>query len=168
MIRSRDGLIRRVIVKYRNSNEEFDRVTERSARKLIKVWSVDDPDLNEDLGKLQARIDQLQGHLDEGFLVDGGAENQGAAAVPRMLVNLPAPRVKLKCLCCCQEHCNVNLHNLYGSKAFINPLSDLDGFQIESNYLEEEINSDENTTDDEECEIDDLTTLIMGVGVNFS
>ena len=32
VVRSRDGLIRRVIVKYRNSNEEFDRVTERSAR----------------------------------------------------------------------------------------------------------------------------------------
>ena len=37
LVRSRDGLIRRILVKYRNNKENFDRITERSARKLIKI-----------------------------------------------------------------------------------------------------------------------------------
>ena len=64
IIRSRDGIIRRAIVKYRNAKENFDRMTERSTRKLIRIWSADDQEPHEDLGKLQARNDQLQGHID--------------------------------------------------------------------------------------------------------
>ena len=53
-------MIRRAIVKFRNTSEEFDRVTDRSTRKLIKLFSAEDPDLQVDLSKLQARIDELQ------------------------------------------------------------------------------------------------------------
>ena len=52
IIRGRDGVIRRAIVKIRNTSEEFDRVTDRSTRKLIKLFSADDPDLQVDLSKL--------------------------------------------------------------------------------------------------------------------
>ena len=40
VIPSDDGLIRKVVVKYRNSSEDFDRFTTRSVRKLIKLFNV--------------------------------------------------------------------------------------------------------------------------------
>ena len=38
IVRGRDGVIRKVYVKYRNVNEDFDRVTDRSTRRLIKLY----------------------------------------------------------------------------------------------------------------------------------
>ena len=40
--RSRDNLIRKVTVKYRNASENQDRETERTVRKLVKLWSEND------------------------------------------------------------------------------------------------------------------------------
>ena len=40
--RSRDNLIRKVTVKYRNASENQDRETERTVRNVVKVWSEDD------------------------------------------------------------------------------------------------------------------------------
>ena len=186
LVRSRDGLIRRVIVKYRNHKEDFDRVTERSARKLIKIWSEDDSDLHEDLSKLQTRIDELQGFLDGGVLEENQAEDLGAFAVevdepinpfnlqefqgawqlqPRFPVLMEDER---GCLCCCQEHCRVSFHNLYASKVYNHPLRDLKGFQLESDSLEEIVEVSEVQTENEECEEDTITALVMSVGVNFS
>ena len=45
VVRGRDGIIRRAIIKYQNASEEVKRETERSVRTLIKLYSVDDPDL---------------------------------------------------------------------------------------------------------------------------
>ena len=47
-------------MKYRNSGENEDRVTDRSVRKLIRLYSVDDPDLQADLSKVQTRLEELQ------------------------------------------------------------------------------------------------------------
>ena len=44
VVRGRDGIIRKAFIKYTNPKESIQRVTERSARKLIKIWSADDPD----------------------------------------------------------------------------------------------------------------------------
>ena len=62
VIRGRDGVIRRVIVRYRNFKEDFDRFTDRSVRRLIKIYSTDDPDLQQDLSKVQDRIEELLGN----------------------------------------------------------------------------------------------------------
>ena len=45
----KDGLIRRAIVQYRNSNENVDRETYRAARKLIVIHPVDELSLFEEL-----------------------------------------------------------------------------------------------------------------------
>ncbi len=53
----RDGKIRTVHVKYRNSSEETDRVTYRSTRSLIMIHSVDELNVMEELGQVAASVD---------------------------------------------------------------------------------------------------------------
>ena len=165
LVRSRDGLIRRILVKYRNNKENFDRITERSARKLIKIWSADDPDLHADLSKLQSRIDELQGFLGGGVLGEGEVASLGAF---NDVVEVPAQDNGEKCRCCCQEHCQVTFHNLYGTKAYFHPVEVLEGFQLESDDIEEIDKENEVQTEEESSETDNITALIMGVGVDFS
>ena len=56
----RDGIIRRVVVKYRNKDENHDRFTDRTVHKLVKLFSIDEFHIQEDLGVLQKRIDELR------------------------------------------------------------------------------------------------------------
>ena len=183
IIRGRDGIIRRVVVKYRNAKEEFDRVTDRSARKLIKLYSADDPDLQADLGKLQARIDELQGHQQEQPAQVNQIQSQRIGddnGTNYMLLLLQEsarlntsdpdaqPRCpennKLSCQCCCLSHCKISMHNLYGSRTFSNPLPAVTACQLEGMF-----NMDVEQPENEEDEIDafepdNLTALIMSVG----
>ena len=165
IIRGRDGVIRRAIVKFRNTSEEFDRVTDRSTRKLIKLFSADDPDLQVDLSKLQARIDELQGH--------------NLIPTNLLLFQANAPRLDLsdddattckeksqesRCQCCCLDHCRVSIHNLYGSKTYSHPLSSPTTFQLEGIFNVELHQSDCDDEDQENAEPDNLTAYIMSVG----
>ena len=166
IVRGRDGVIRKVVVKYTNFKENFSRLTERSARKLIKIWSADDPDLQADLVKVQDRIDQLQGHLD-----GEGAGANAALFLQDGVTLLPccpdATPVK-GCQCCCLAHCEVTFHNIYGSKAFHQTLNNTAGFelivQVAKNMKEQEHIMEEDTVG----EVDNITALIMSVGVDFS
>ena len=84
IMRGRDGVIRRAIIKYRNASENIQRETERSVRKLIRLYSVEDPDLYEDLGKLQKRIDQLEELADDVDDLPAPRAGQGLASDLRM------------------------------------------------------------------------------------
>ena len=53
----RDGKIRKVHVKYRNSTEEIDRITYRSTRSLVKIHPVDELNIMEELGQIAAKVD---------------------------------------------------------------------------------------------------------------
>ena len=53
----RDGKIRKVHVKYRNSSEEMDRLTYRSTRSLIMIHPVDEICVMEELGKIAENVD---------------------------------------------------------------------------------------------------------------
>ena len=53
----RDGKIRKVHVKYRNSTEETDRLTYRSTRSLIMIHPVDELDLMEEMGQVASKVD---------------------------------------------------------------------------------------------------------------
>ena len=57
--RSTDGLIREVTVAYRNYKESFDQLTNRAVRSLVRIFSIDEDCIQEDLAKLQKRIDGL-------------------------------------------------------------------------------------------------------------
>ena len=64
MVIGRDGLIRRAVIKYFNASENdpenakyHHQLTDRAVRKLIKLWSVDESCLFDDLAELQGRMD---------------------------------------------------------------------------------------------------------------
>ena len=63
LVHGRDKLTRRVIVKYQNSNEDHHRLTDRSVRSLVKVWSCDDLNLDEDLANLQEKLSTTEAGL---------------------------------------------------------------------------------------------------------
>ena len=50
--RDRDGLVRKVQVKYRNHNESVDRFTWRSVRQLVVIHPVDELSIINELGKI--------------------------------------------------------------------------------------------------------------------
>ena len=172
VVRGRDGVIRRVILKYRNHSENEDRVTDRSVRKLIKLYSADDPDLQVDLGRVQARIEELQGLALENcgdanaLPVYIAANNlvlqEGAVSCDVLQLCHPVPAPDLRCQCCCQPHCDVSVHNLYGSKTFTQPLDGVAACQLEAvfNNKVEQVGAEAVPV---ELEADNLTALIMSV-----
>ena len=85
VMRSSDGLIREATVAYRNYKEEFDRLTNRAVRSLVKIFSIDEDCIQEDLARLQERIDRLNcaggdGHDDEEAGQEGDVQQDLQAA----------------------------------------------------------------------------------------
>ena len=156
IIRGRDGVIRKVVVKYRNSNEDFDRVTDRSSRKLVKLYSVDDPDLHADLSKLQDRIDKLTGACQEGAVADS-MEEASIGEVGSSLV----------CQCCCQSHCKVAVHNLYGSRTYVDGVIDPELFEIQAIFTDDWNDLVFEEDGEVTCEEDSLTSAIFSIGRRF-
>ena len=58
VIASKDGFVRRAIIKYYNAGEDHPHLTDRAARKMVKLWSFDESCLFDDLGELQKRLDK--------------------------------------------------------------------------------------------------------------
>ena len=170
MVRGRDGIIRRVIVRYRNFKEEFDRFTDRSVRRLVKLYSADDPDLQYDLVKVQARTDQLLesgGQADTtAVIMDAVMENSRQGDDSRVPVSKSA-RLLEKCQCCCKEHCKVLLHNYYKTQTFVQAIPTIEEHMIEvfniDEVLYEEVEEVEEIGDN-----DNFTTYIMGIGLNLA
>ena len=116
VVRGRDGIIRKAIIKYCNSSEQklsmsknqtqddssFPRYTERAVRKLIKIFSLEETSTAEDLAELERRDKQ---HKLSGQSVF--AEVTGATLDDQQ----PPPLFWEQCkVCCCQEHCGYSLH----------------------------------------------------------
>ena len=147
VVRGRDNVIRRVIIRYRNYKEEFDRHTDRSVRRIIKLYSVDDPDIHIDLSKVQARIEELV----------GGETFARAAAVPLAHTNTLV--FQGRCNCCCRFHCQVSVHNCYGTKVL-----PLDLETLETEPMEVPLGMDlgiEEEICEEEDYGEDFVSLIM-------
>ena len=49
---SRDGLIQKVIIKYKNSSENIDHFTTRAVRDLVLIYPVEEIHIMEELGKI--------------------------------------------------------------------------------------------------------------------
>ena len=98
--RSRDGVIRRVCVKYFNHKENKPRFTDRAVRSLVKLFSIDDSYYMHDMAKVeklmadlkskevQKKVEpkKLQRNKDGTYRVKGAVSNA--------------------CKCCCHGHCN--------------------------------------------------------------
>ena len=191
VIRGRDGIIRRAIIKFKNAKENFYRVTDRSVRRLIRLYSVDDPDLHQDFKKIQDRIDELTGQepglvalgLFETLVPGLGAAeaelvtfsnspvfqaNADSVSTPRsMMPSYPDVTSASRCQCCCQSHCEVSIHNCYGTRSLQHSFPmincDLEGsgnlgltYELDDVILED--------PDQDAHEPDSITALIMSVG----
>ena len=60
VIASKDGYIRRAVIKYFNAGEDNPHLTDRSVRKLVKLWSLDEACLFDDLSELHQRLDRRE------------------------------------------------------------------------------------------------------------
>ena len=74
VIRGRDGLIREATVAYRNHSENFNRMTNRAVRSLVKLFSIDEDCIQDDLAVLQKRIDTMSGKDPPGGVPDQAAQ----------------------------------------------------------------------------------------------
>ena len=99
IIPSRDGNVRQVVVRYRNASENHDRFTHRSVRNLIKLFNVDDPELQDDFTELQRKV--------EGVVV----EIEERSSLPHHASHLTV------CSSCCAQHCAVKFHNYNKTRA---------------------------------------------------
>ena len=113
----RDGVIRKAIIKYCNSSEQklsldkgnkngstLPRCTERAVRKLVKIFSLEETSLADDMAELDKRVSNRFGAVsDEPCELGKDTESFGGPAA--------GTRSKLKCqVCCCGEHCEFKLH----------------------------------------------------------
>ena len=109
MRRGRDGRIRVVCVKYRNAGETMNRVTERSVRKIVKLWGIDDLDLAEDLAELGRRFEESQKVLSTAtpneLLVEPQIEP--AKGMDESVASGATSNCKT---CCCSAHHSVQEH----------------------------------------------------------
>ena len=53
----RDGKVRQVQIRYRNSNERIDRFTSRAARSLIVIHPADETNLTQELGQIAIEVE---------------------------------------------------------------------------------------------------------------
>ena len=60
----RDNLIRKVDIKYRNTTKNQDMFTNRNVRKICKIWSESDWNLQDDLAELVEKLQQVEGGKD--------------------------------------------------------------------------------------------------------
>ena len=79
VIVSKDGLVRRAVIKYFNSGERYHQLTDRSARKMVKLWSINEACLSEDLGELQRRLDNVDEAAQHGHIGQTLASDRSGA-----------------------------------------------------------------------------------------
>jgi hypothetical protein len=117
----RDGVLREVRIKYCNASEQkltlegdasgdrtMSRYTERSVRKIVKIFSVEDSSLEDDLAELKKKMKAMP----RDFIDDEMLAGMASTVAPEKCT-LKNSRIGQ---CCCQEHCKIqskfhyNLH----------------------------------------------------------
>ena len=114
LIRGRDGLARRVIVRYKNFKENHHRTTDRSIRSLVKIWSCDDLSIDDDLAELQRRLSRTAAGRSLIQQVPLQAGNAGedddvpSQGLPQLYPVIAASASSWACGdCCCKSHCQL-------------------------------------------------------------
>ena len=102
LVSGRDGLARRAVVKYRNADENCWRTTDRSVRSLVKLWSLDDQNLEEDIALLEQQLrssevgSSLLGKVNSGSSLHSYSSSSGLTCQS----------------CCCLSHCVISCCSL--------------------------------------------------------
>ena len=125
--RGRDGIIREVVIKYCNSSEQklsltkgnakdftYPRYTERAVRRLIKIFSIEEDSLADDLAELGKKFEHFKKaknsllDVDDitAQVMDPRPENRRSGPKPENCKTKKAKQGE----CCCQEHCNLTSH----------------------------------------------------------
>ena len=125
--RGRDGIIREAVIKYCNSSEQklsltksnandstYPRYTERAVRKLIKIFSIEEPNFAEDLAELSKKMKFMR-TPDDSLLDLDDITAQIFTARPEGCKSKRAQQGE----CCCQEHCNLAIHHSAQNKPTI-------------------------------------------------
>ena len=136
--RGRDDLIREAEIKYFNGKNETPQFTQRTVRKLVKLWDVDEMDLQEDLDELGRKFG-LNSDLSKGnqnlngnvllhpltvttgssgsYLIEGGdvafagplADNHSNTLIQEV-AGVGALKSSSCGVCCCQAHHALSIH----------------------------------------------------------
>ena len=174
LVRGRDGMVRRVIIQYQNAKENFTRTSDRSVRSLIRIWAIDDQNIDEDLGKLESR---LKSSVDGSQLV-ASLVSQGSGYVHGVScakVSTHRCSSSIGDVCCCPSHCSMGHMSVPKSSSRILGIllsfsvHDVPSFlQVYSPVHGSEANSDEDVSsevfDDCECSV---TSLIQSTNLNL-
>ena len=115
VVKSRDGVVRRAVVRYYNHSENVPRFTERAVCLLVGLFNVEDNYFVEDMARVENMVSELQSKakLEEKVTPIKLVKNdEGGYRISKSQVSVP----KL-CNCCCASHCNQNFHNSHGSLA---------------------------------------------------
>ena len=108
--RSKDGVVRRVCVKYFNHTENKPRFTDRAVRSLVKLFNVEDSYYIRDMAKVEKLMTELkkdevprrmepikiQSNKDGTHTIKGSASTVCKG-------------------CCCVGHCGLSVHNVGGA-----------------------------------------------------
>ena len=121
VVKGKDGLVRRAMVKYQNSSEEVPRETDRAARSLIKLFNIDDQSWMEEMAEVEKLVFDLQDieakeqtkvvDKSEGSIEDEVQKNYVMKHVSDLKFKLTAKTsfssLKPCRKCCCFSHCLV-------------------------------------------------------------
>ena len=173
-------------VRYGNASEgNITRFTERSVRKLVKLFSIDEHQVQEDLAKLQHRIDRIQGVVEEDRHTGDSQADQGLLESDEQVdledelvieeeeEDPPAVNTRSRrrrCNCCCLDHCCLSFHTLgplpqayLGKKISSNGLDQeptvVGCLEVEEDWTEEEPVQEELDTLEEDSLYGVLTSL---------
>ena len=123
---------------------------------MIKLYSVDDPDLQEDLTAIQKRIDEIEGALHE----EGNQDVTNRAGTTDIGVGR-----RLTCGCCCAAHCLVTFHNIGGSRSISLPTTELAVFHVGDLGATKDLDAEERIEDT--LDDDTISSLIWSLKLNL-
>jgi hypothetical protein len=183
VVRGRDGLARRIVVRFQNSSEDFHRVTDRDIRSLVKIWSVDDQNIDEDLAELQRKLKIAAGGLDQllggphATHHDHAHVSGGEACVCGSHCRIGHKNDLSECgSCCCDSHCRIGHQTLdRPAKAAMVSMLSQKAIQSDPTFPSDFLVDDVYPGDDEEHEDDDptencectLTALLTSLTLNL-
>ena len=111
LISGRDGKARRAIVQYQNNKEDFKRTTDRSVRCLVKLFSLDDHSIEEDLEllhkKLMVNVVQFPKLFED---LGTSLRMKKSGELPRMPTVLCCSYGSELKSCCCEAHCSFGFY----------------------------------------------------------
>ena len=119
--KGKDGLVRRVQIKYQNSSEDFPRYTDRAVRSLIKLFNIDDQNWQDEMAEVEKLVFDLQKTEKpdvQGYAMSRAGEglkfrltatanvSRSVGVETRAVVKIARTKFLKPCRkCCCISHC---------------------------------------------------------------